>query len=183
MNDPLVVTVFGSHSLTSDQPEYDEAVLLGQTLAEAGLGVATGGYGGVMEAVSQGAASAGGMVIGITAPRLFPDRAGPNRFVRREIPAHDAPERDRFLLEQAAATITLPGSIGTVVEFVSAWRDAYLSDPSARRPHVAVGDGFGRLAEMLIEDFGADPEMMICVPTAAEATRVVLELLDREGPG
>lgn len=181
MSDRPVVTVFGAHSLTPDQPEYAQARHLGRTLAEAGANVATGGYGGVMEAVSQGAAAAGAEVIGVTAPRLFRHRAGPNRFVRTEIPAHDIYERDRYLLESASATITLPGSIGTVVEFTEAWRDASLSPSGEQRLHVAVGKGFRRLAETLVQEFDAHPDMMTCVPTAREAARVVLGHLGLEG--
>ena len=181
MSGQPVVTVFGSHSVKRSDAQYAEARQLGKTLAKAGVRVATGGYGGVMEAVSGGAAAGGGEVIGVTAPRLFPHRAGPNSFVHTEIPAHDAHERDRFLLEPASATITLPGSIGTVVEFVEAWRDASLASPEHDKFHVAVGDGFGRLAKMLVGEFGADPQMMTCVPTAAQAAQVVLKHLGLEG--
>ncbi len=182
MKEQPVVTVFGSHSISTSDPQYAEAHQLGRTLAEAGARVATGGYGGVMEAVSEGAAAGGGEVIGVTAPRLFPHRAGPNPFVHTEIPAHDAHERDRFLLEPASATITLPGSIGTVVEFVEAWRDAALASPEHRRLHVAVGDSFAKLTKMMVSEFGADPQMMTCVPTAAQAAHVVLKRLGLEGP-
>ncbi len=181
MSDRPVVTVFGSSSVAASDPEFAEARRLGRILAEGGAGVATGGYGGVMEAVSQGAAEAGGEVIGVTAPRLFPHRAGPNPFVRTEIPAHDAHERDRILLETASATITLPGSIGTIVEFTEAWREAFLSPSSQRKPHVAVGVSFRKLTELMIEEFGADPQMMTWVPTASEAARVVLRGLGSEG--
>ncbi|MCE2527970.1 MAG: LOG family protein [Actinomycetia bacterium] len=177
MSDSPVVTVFGSHATTPDQPAYLAARQLGLMLAKAGAGVATGGYGGTMEAVSEGAAAGGGEVIGVTAPRLFPHRTGPNRFVRTEIPAHDIFERDRYLLGLASATITLPGSIGTIVEFTEAWREACLAPPSARKAHVAVGESLRRLAETMIQEFGVDQEVMICVPTAREAGRVVLDRL------
>ena len=50
-----VVAVFGaSVSLPGDQL-YEQGVRCGRLLAEAGFGVATGGYAGVMEAVSLGA--------------------------------------------------------------------------------------------------------------------------------
>ena len=181
MSERPVVTVFGSHSLTPDQPGYADARHLGRLLAEGGADVATGGYGGTMEAVSEGAAEGGAEVIGVTAPRLFPHRTGPNRFVRREIPAHDIYERDRYLIEMASATITLPGSIGTIVEFVEAWRGALLSPTGERKLHVAVGDDFRRLAETMIHDFGAHPEGMTCVPTAEDAGRLVLRRLRSEG--
>ena len=182
MGDPPVISVFGSSSITSDQPAYQKARQLGRILAKAGATVATGGYSGVMEAVSEGAAEEGGEVIGVTAPNLFPHRAGPNRFVRVEIPAHDIYERDRFLLDLASATITLPGSIGTIVEFAEAWREAFLSPPELRKPHVAVGERFRKLADLMITEFGADPQSMACVSTVSEAARIVLGRLGLEYP-
>ena len=133
-----------------------------------------------MEAVSRGAAEGGTEVIGVTAPHLFSHRAGPNHFVRTEIPAHDIFERDRYLLDLASASITLPGSIGTIVEFCEVWREASLSEARLRKPHVAVGESFLGLAEMMIERFGVDPALMICVPTAADAARIVVERLGLE---
>ncbi|MXY74574.1 MAG: DNA-binding protein [Acidimicrobiia bacterium] len=177
MGDSPVISVFGSSATTPDQAAWREARQLGRILAEAGAKVATGGYGGTMEAVSEGASAGGGEVIGITAPNVFPHRAGPNRFVRTEIPAHDIYERDRYLLGMASATITLPGSIGTIVEFSEAWREALLSPPAQRKPHVAVGENFRRLAYLMVTEFGVDPEAMICVSTASEAARVVLDRL------
>lgn len=177
MVDSPVIAVFGSSAVTADQAAYHEARQLGQTLAEAGARVMTGGYGGVMEAVSEGASAGGGEVIGVTAPQVFSHRAGPNRFVRTEIPANDIYERDSFLLGMASATITLPGSIGTIVEFSEAWREALLSPPDLRKPHAAVGESFRRLADLMVAEFGVDPEAMVCVPTAGEAARVVLERL------
>ena len=182
MGESPIVTVFGASALKPDQPGWEAARRLGRTLAEAGARVATGGYGGTMEAVSEGAAAGGAEVIGVTAPRLFPHRAGPNRFVRTEIPAHDIYERDRYLLELASATITLPGSIGTIVEFAEAWRGASLSPPAQRKPHVAVGERFMRLAELMVAQFGADPKVIICVPTVEEAAQIVLERLGLEHP-
>ncbi len=182
MDDSPVISVFGSSAITPDQADWRAARHLGRILAQAGARVATGGYGGTMEAVSEGASAGGGEVIGITAPNVFPHRAGPNRFVRTEIPAHDIYERDRFLLGMAAATVTLPGSIGTIVEFSEAWREALLAPPDQRKPHVAVGESFRRLADLMVAEFGVDPEAMTCVPTAAEAARVVLERLGLPHP-
>lgn len=182
MDDSPVVSVFGSSSITPDQTAWRTARHLGRILAGAGARVATGGYGGTMEAVSEGASAGGGEVIGITAPNVFPHRAGPNRFVRTEIPAHDIYQRNRFLLGMASATVTLPGSIGTIVEFSEAWREALLSPPAQRKAHVAVGESFRRLADLMVAEFGVDPEAMICVPTAAEAARVVLERLGLPHP-
>ncbi len=49
------VVIFGSSLCPVDSPEYDRAEKLGYALAEAGYGVANGGYCGTMEASSKGA--------------------------------------------------------------------------------------------------------------------------------
>jgi predicted Rossmann-fold nucleotide-binding protein len=67
MGQELRVTVFGSSRPREGDPDYEEARLLGRALAESGYSVCSGGYGGVMEAVSRGAKEAGGKTYGITA--------------------------------------------------------------------------------------------------------------------
>jgi uncharacterized protein (TIGR00725 family) len=62
----MKVTVFGSARLGGETPEYADAVRLGRRLAEERHTVMSGGYGGIMEAVSRGAREAGGNVVGIT---------------------------------------------------------------------------------------------------------------------
>ena len=60
------ISVFGGAQPQPFSPEYEEARLLGELLAQRGHTVMTGGYIGVMEAVSRGAHEAGGHVIGVT---------------------------------------------------------------------------------------------------------------------
>ncbi|NIA25497.1 MAG: DNA-binding protein, partial [Gammaproteobacteria bacterium] len=81
------IAVIGSSRTPPDHPDYRDAQRLGRLLAEAGFTVASGGYGGLMEAVSQGARSVGGPVVGVTAPDVFPGRAGVNEYVTDEQPA------------------------------------------------------------------------------------------------
>ena len=50
-----IISVLGAGNCQSDDPRYQLAEHVGQLLAEKGLGIATGGYGGVMEATSKGA--------------------------------------------------------------------------------------------------------------------------------
>ena len=52
----MILTVFGGSAPTPGTPAYLAAEKLGRLAAEAGWAVATGGYMGVMEAVSRGAA-------------------------------------------------------------------------------------------------------------------------------
>lgn len=175
-----VVVVFGSSRALPSEPEWDQAVELGRLLAQAGATVATGGYAGTMEAVSHGAAEAGGRVIGVTAPRVFPHRSGANRHVDEEHTADSISERIHRLVQMADASIALPGSIGTVAEFLVAWNDAFVRPMSghAPRPLVTVGPAWHRLVDLLVEDFDTDPGFVTCVDTAAEAVRVVAASLD-----
>ena len=75
------IAVFGSSASRPHDGEWEAAVRCGRLLAEAGMTVVAGGYGGTMEAVSQGASAAGGHVIGVIAPAVFPARPGANRYV------------------------------------------------------------------------------------------------------
>ena len=60
MKKEKVITVFGSSRPTEVDRDYAEARALGVELAKRGFVICSGGYGGVMEAVSRGAKEAGG---------------------------------------------------------------------------------------------------------------------------
>ena len=77
-----IVTVFGSSRPREGDAHYAQAYALGAALAEKGLNVCSGGYGGVMEAVSRGAKEAGGRTLAVTA-QFFKARA--NRWVDEEV--------------------------------------------------------------------------------------------------
>src|SRR6201981_2111414 len=59
------VSVFGSARSRPDSAEYETAERIGSGLASAGYAVITGGGPGVMEAANKGAASAGGVSVGL----------------------------------------------------------------------------------------------------------------------
>ena len=67
MGKEIIVTVFGSSRPREGSPDYEEARVLGRALAKHGFTVCSGGYAGVMEAVSRGAKEAGGKTYGVTA--------------------------------------------------------------------------------------------------------------------
>lgn len=172
-----IVAVFGSSAPSPGHPLYDQGVRLGTLLARGGATVATGGYAGLMEAVSEGAYRAGGRVIGVTAPEVFPGRSGANRYVGEEVTATTMSERIHRLVSLADATIALPGSIGTLAEFMVAWNVNYVAPFRGDRPRrqVAVGDGWRRLMSYLAEEFGTDGSYVTCVDDVEAAARVVLE--------
>ena len=80
------ISVFGGSQPKEQDTAYGEAVELGKLLAQRGHVVLTGGYIGVMEAVSRGAKEAGGHVIGVTCEDIEAWRAvRPNSWVMEEI--------------------------------------------------------------------------------------------------
>jgi len=143
--------------METDSAAWVAAESTGRRCVEAGFAVVTGGYGGTMEAVSKGAANAGGEAIGVTAPSLFPGRPGANPYVTREIVAGSLLERLDTLTDLASGAIVLPGSIGTLTELVLAWNLNHVNrlNEGKRLPTVAVGDGWRGLWELATGSFGA----------------------------
>lgn len=136
---PHIVAIFGSSAPAPDSEAYDDARRLGQQLAEAGFVVATGGYGGTMAAVSQGAAGAGGHVIGVTSGHIERYRPMPaNEWVAEEIRFESQRDRLVHLVMNNDAMIALPGGIGTLSEVALAWSLLQTGEMPAR-PLVLLG--------------------------------------------
>ena len=153
------VAVFGSSRTPSPSPEWSVAEDVGRRLAASGISVVTGGYGGTMEAVSKGASEGGGHVVGVIAPKLFPDRTGANPYVDELIEARDLLDRIGKLIDRADGVIALPGSIGTAAELMIAWNHNYLRRHNGLPilPTVVVGPDWKALVENMIEVAGAEP--------------------------
>ncbi len=171
MSDREVVAVFGSSQARSGDGEYETGLHCGRLLAAAGLTVATGGYGGLMEAVCRGAAEAGGKTIGVTAPTVFPGRSGANRWVQTEMPAEDLIRRIALLTDVADAYIALPGSIGTLAELVVAWNLAFVAPLADRAfgPIATVGDTWSELVPLLNTKLASDRSFIATCATVEEA--------------
>ena len=133
---PTIITVFGSSRPAPGTEAYETARRLGELLARTGFGVATGGYGGTMEAVSRGAKEAGGKTIGVTA-EVFKSAA--NLWVEEEIRVATWQERLLKLVELGAGYIVLPGGTGTLVELSVVWE--WINKGFLRvKPVVILGD-------------------------------------------
>src|SRR5579872_424280 len=130
------VTVFGSARVGEDSEEYRDARRLGEMLAGRGDVIVSGGYGGIMEAVSRGAHEAGGQVVGVTvAPWI--GRLAPNRYLSEERSARTLFERLEALIE-SDALIALPGGAGTLGEVALAWNLRQM-ELMAPKPVILVG--------------------------------------------
>ena len=170
-----VVAVFGASSPVAGDPAYDDGVRCGRLLAEAGFAVATGGYAGLMEAVSLGASEVGGHVIGVTVPDVFPDRSGGNAHLTEETRTASLLERIHEMVDLSIASIALPGSLGTATELLVAWNLAYVARfaDAAPKPVVAVGHQWRRLVPLLTDELETDGSLVTVVDTVEEAVQAV----------
>ncbi len=127
------ISVFGSASPIPGSAAYEDARQLGRLLAESGYSVATGGYSGTMAGASQGAAEAGGHVIGVSSVQI--ERYRPlcvNEWVAEEIKYETLRDRLIHLVEHNDGMIALPGGIGTLSEVTLAWSWLQVGEISPR---------------------------------------------------
>jgi len=90
---------------------------VGQALAQRGAVVVTGGLGGVMAAASRGAASAGGLTVGIL-PGL--ERREANEWVQVALPTGMGELRNGLVVRAVDAVIAVGGAYGTLSEIALA---------------------------------------------------------------
>ncbi|NQV05873.1 LOG family protein [bacterium] len=173
------VAVFGASASMPGDGHYEEGVRCGRLLTEAGFGVVTGGYSGLMAAVSEGASSVGGRVIGVTVPLDFPDRPGANEWVTEEIQTNSITERIHEMTQMSIASIALHGSLGTLTELAVAWNLAYVADLGAvpPKPVIAVGPRWGPMIDDLTTRVDTLPGLVTCVATVDEAVDAVIDAI------
>jgi uncharacterized protein (TIGR00725 family) len=104
------VVVIGSSDESASMPE---AITIGQFIAEKGYVLITGGRGGIMEAVSRGAAESGGTVIGIL-PGENIDSA--NRYCSVVVPTGIGFARNAINVLAADVVVAIGGQSGTLTE-------------------------------------------------------------------
>ncbi len=130
------VTIFGGSRCGPEAPEYQGALRLGRLLVEAGYEVCSGGYAGVMEAISRGAHEAGGEVIGVTMTQF---RAAPNPYLKKIEPSESFYTRLQTLIRHSVGYIALRGGMGTVTEISLVWNKLTMG-VLPRRPLILLGE-------------------------------------------
>lgn len=142
-----VITVFGSSRPRDGDAHYALARELGIQLASRGFIVCTGGYGGVMEAVSRGAKESGGRTIGIVSA-FFKSRANP--WIDDVISTKSWQERLFALIEHGAGYVACPGGTGTLVELSVVW-EMLNKRVMPAKPFVVIGHFWEPIIERVRE--------------------------------
>jgi uncharacterized protein (TIGR00730 family) len=117
------VSIFGSGRIQQSHPLYAEAQELAERLAEAGCDIVTGGGGGLMQAVDQGA-SRGAVqqpADGDLPVRLVTDSAS-TPFVERVYRHRTFFSRLHHFVRLSSAFIVFPGGIGSTLEAMMVWQ-------------------------------------------------------------
>jgi len=131
----LEIGVMGSARLTEDDERWMQARKLGELLAGEGYVVVTGGYGGLMAAVSRGAHEKGGSVVGL--PMQHWTGIAPNRWNAALRWSTDYGTRINHFL-RCDAVVALPGGVGTLSEMALVW--AASQTEGRPLPLVLLGD-------------------------------------------
>jgi uncharacterized protein (TIGR00730 family) len=131
----LEIGVMGSARLTESDDWWTHAHRLGALLAGKGFVIVTGGYGGLMAAVSRGAHEAGGQVIGL--PMQHWTGVEPNQWNADLRWSTNYGTRLNHLLH-CDGVIALPGGVGTLSEMAVVW--AASQTEGRALPLVLLGD-------------------------------------------
>lgn len=153
----LTVAVIGGAACTREEAALAEEV--GVLLAQESVTVVCGGLGGVMEAACRGAATHGGLTVGILPGN---DRTAANRWVRLPIATGIGQARNIAVVRSSRGVIAVGGAYGTLSEIAFAL-DAGLP---------VVGLGTWRLDSR--RNAAASVRE---AASAAEAVRLILELI------
>jgi uncharacterized protein (TIGR00730 family) len=166
-----IVTIFGGSKCSESDPEYREALLVGELLAEAGFTICTGGYLGVMEAASRGAREKGGRVLGIVMNQFT---AEPNRYLTDKVATPHFYERLQRLITRSIGFVAIRGGMGTVTELSLVWNKIQ-TRVIGPRPLVLLGECWPPIvrewqkhlavshSDVAALDFAATPEQAVAI--------------------
>ncbi|MFY0644362.1 MAG: TIGR00730 family Rossman fold protein [Bacteroidia bacterium] len=181
------VSVFGSARTQPGTKYYEMGVEIGQKLAQAGLGVITGGGPGIMEAGNKGAFEEEGASVGLNIDLPFEQEANPFIDNDKLINFRFFFVRKVMFMKYAQGFIVLPGGFGTLDELFEALT-LVQTQKTAQFPIILVGKEFwsGLLdwvkSVMLEQEKNISPEDMYLfkvVDTADEAVNEIFEFYSK----
>ncbi len=165
------IGVLGSARLREDDARWEQARRLGELLAGAGFAIVTGGYGGLMAAVSRGAHERGGSVIGL--PMRHWNGITPNQWNADLRWSTDYGTRINHLLH-CQAIIALPGGVGTLSEMTTVW--AASQTEGRALPLILLGDCWPPLLRAIREHLVVDDRDIGLLRFAASPETAMQEL-------
>ena len=174
------VCVFGSSSPSPGDDLYEQAVLLGKLLAREGYTVMNGVYIGTMEAVSEGAFSENGHVIGVSCDEIESYRPiDPNKWITHEIRTKSLNERIQVMVNNCCAAIALAGGVGTSLEVFTMWNQIQIG-AIPPKPLIVVGSRWHACFQhyhVIFKEFIHQEAINIIqpVPDIQEAVRMILD--------
>ena len=174
------VCVFGSSNPSPGDELYAQAFLLGKLLAREGYAVINGGYIGTMEAVSEGAFSENGHVIGVSCDEIeFYRPIGPNKWITQEIRTKTLNERIQVMFNNCCSAIALAGGVGTSLEVFTMWNQIQIG-AIPQQPLIVVGDRWHSCLKhyhLTFNEFIHQEALNIIypVPDIQEAVRAIVE--------
>ncbi|WP_037158388.1 TIGR00730 family Rossman fold protein [Rhodococcoides fascians] len=175
---PRAVTVFGSARTPQNHPEYERSRQLGQSLAEAGFAVITGGGPGVMEGANRGASDADGFSIGLGIE--LPFEQGLNDWVDLGVNFRYFFVRKTMFVKYSQAFVCLPGGFGTLDELFEALT-LVQTRKVTRFPIILLGTDFWSgliewIKNTLVAEGKVSPsdlELIHCTDSVEEAVRFI----------
>jgi uncharacterized protein (TIGR00725 family) len=172
MNPPVPeVAVLGSARIEPPDPRWEVGRTLGGLLAQHGFAVVTGGYGGLMSAVSRGVSEGGGRVIGL--PMRHWDKLEPNRW-NSELRWSDGYGTRLDHLLRCTGVIALPGGVGTLSEMAVIWA---ASQTEAKPPSILLlGDCWPPLIKAVGDHLVVGPEDLKLLQIVASPEEAILAL-------
>jgi uncharacterized protein (TIGR00725 family) len=173
------ISVFGGSQPKEGSSAYTEAQELGRRLAENGHTVLTGGYIGTMEAVSRGAAEAGGHVIGVTCKDIESWRGiRANKWVMEEWKKDTLLQRLQALIEGCDVALALPGGPGTLTEISLMW-NLMIIGSLPRKPLILIGAGWDAVFKQVflsLSDYSpqSQRELLVFTPDIRSAVELIV---------
>ena len=178
------VSIFGSGRIAESDPLFSEAEELGLRLAETGCDIVTGGGGGLMHAVDQGA-SRGGLsdpAEGDLPIRLVADSED-SPFVERVYRHRTFFSRLHHFVRLSSAFIVLPGGIGSTLEAMMVWQLLQVKHLPPI-PFVLYGDHWRGLMRWIETDTlqrgyisPEDAQLPVLLNTVDDAVALVVETM------
>jgi uncharacterized protein (TIGR00730 family) len=176
------VSVFGSARTKPGTPYYEMAVDIGKKLADAGLGIITGGGPGIMEAGNKGASQGKGASVGLNIELPFEQSGNAYIDPDKSIDFNFFFVRKVMFMKYAQGFIVLPGGFGTLDELFEALT-LVQTQKTAKFPIILVGKEFWSglidwIKGTMLEAGNISPDDMYLFKLVDTADEAVNEIFD-----